>query len=426
MVFAFLSLTDYWGSLALHNHPDAFAVDALAVARALSPDEPITLLRPHAARRAARFFVEKFPGKSLYAVKANPSPALLETLWDAGITHYDVASLGEVRLVHKFLPQAKLCFMHPVKSERAIAQAYHNHGVRAFSLDNQEELDKIARATASDGVRAGDLELCVRLRVPCEHAKLSLASKFGAESDEIAELLTATRQVADSLGIAFHVGSQAMSPQAYTDAMELVRAAIVAASVTVDIIDVGGGFPSVYPGMEPPALEAYFEAIHRAFESLPISYSAELWCEPGRALCAEYASLLVKVEKRRGDELYINDGAYGALFDAAHVGWRFPVIALNPETNINMQMSAFSFYGPTCDDMDHMAGPFILPDDMAAGDYIEIGMLGAYGCAMRTEFNGFGDVDTIIVEDEPMASLYRNVAANYAGRAARSGEAASQ
>jgi ornithine decarboxylase len=392
-------------------------LDALAVVRALRPDEPITLLRPHAATRAARFFVEKFPGQSLYAVKANPSSALLETLWAAGITHYDVASLGEVRLVHKFLPDAKLCFMHPVKSERAIAQAYHNHGVKTFSLDSQEELDKIARATAKDGVLATDLELCVRIRVSSDHAKLSLAAKFGAEPSEVADLLVATRQVADSLGIAFHVGSQAMTPAAYAEAMELVRAAIVEASVTVDIVDVGGGFPSVYPGMEPPPLESYFETIHRCFEDLPVSYSSELWCEPGRALCAEYASLLVKVEKRRGTELFINDGAYGALFDAAHVDWRFPV-ALQRESG-SSETAEFAFYGPTCDDMDYMAGPFLLPADVQAGDYIEVGMLGAYGCAMRTEFNGFGDVEDFIVEDEPMASLYTQMAANDAGNVHR-------
>ncbi|HET8611976.1 MAG TPA: type III PLP-dependent enzyme, partial [Sphingomonas sp.] len=168
---------------------------------------------------------------------------------------------------------------------------------------------------------------------------------------------------------------------------------------------VGGGFPSCYPGMEPPPLEAYFHTIHEAFEALPVSYSAELWCEPGRALCAEYASVLVRVEKRRGDELYINDGAYGALFDAAHIGWRFPV-ALVRENGSHAKPIGFSFYGPTCDDMDHMAGPFELPADTQAGDYVEIGMLGAYGCAMRTQFNGFGAVETVIVEDEPMASLY--------------------
>ena len=371
----------------------------------LHPVQPVTLLRPHAARRAARFFTERFPGRSLYAVKANPSPDLLRLLWDEGVTHYDVASIGEVRLVHATLPEAILCFMHPVKAEEAIAEAYFTHNVRTFSLDSLEELDKIVRATATDGVAASDLNLLVRLRVSSEHAKLSLAAKFGADPHEVKALLMAARQAADALGICFHVGSQAMTPAAYSEALGRVRDAIVEASVTVDIVDVGGGFPSCYPGMEPPALENYFAVIHAGFEALPISYSAELWCEPGRALCAEYASLVVRVEKRRGDELYINDGAYGALFDAAHIGWRYPVRLLRDEPS-RTRMMPFSFYGPTCDDLDRMAGPFELPADVGAGDYLEIGMLGAYGCAMRTAFNGFGAAEAEIVTDEPMASLY--------------------
>ncbi|MFZ3483193.1 type III PLP-dependent enzyme [Sphingomonas sp. 3-13AW] len=378
-----------------------------------APVQPVTLVRPHAARRAARFFVEKFPGRSMYAVKANPSPDLLEILWDSGITHFDVASIAEVRLVARTLPEATLCFMHPVKAEEAITEAYFTHGVRVFSLDTLEELEKIVRATRG----AEDLTLCVRLRVSSDHSKLSLASKFGAAPHEAKELLFAARQAADALGICFHVGSQAMSPEAYANAMERVRAAIVEAAVTVDVIDVGGGFPSSYPGMEPPPLERYFETIHRAFESLPVSYSAELWAEPGRALCAEYSSLVVRVEKRRGAELYINDGAYGALFDAAHIGWRFPVQLLR-EPESDAKDVGFSFYGPTCDDMDHMAGPFDLPADIRAGDYVEIGMLGAYGCAMRTAFNGFGSEEKVIVEDEPMASLYVTLEA--AERATRS------
>ncbi len=337
----------------------------------------------------------------MYAVKANPSPDLLQILWDSGITHYDVASLNEVRLVRRTLPEAVLCFMHPVKAEEAIAQAYFEHGVKTFSLDSIEELDKIVRATRN----ASDLTLCVRLRVSSEHSKLSLASKFGVAPGESKELLFQARQVADALGICFHVGSQAMTPQAYADAMERVRQAIVEAAVTVDVVDVGGGFPSTYPGMEPPPLELYFETIYRAFESLPISYSAELWAEPGRALCAEYSSIIVRVEKRRGDELYINDGAYGALFDAAHIDWRFPVTLLR-EPDSNAKDMPFSFYGPTCDDLDYMKGPVMLPADIRAGDYLEIGMLGAYGSAMRTAFNGFGSDETVIVEDEPMASLY--------------------
>jgi ornithine decarboxylase len=391
----------------LHSHHNALGLAAPvdtatgAEIASLRPVQPVTLLRPHAARRAARFFVENFPGRSLYAVKANPSPELIALLWDSGITHYDTASIAEVRLVRSILPEATLCFMHPVKAEEAIREAYFEHGVRTFSLDTLDELEKIVRATNA----ADDLTLCVRLRVSSDHSKLSLASKFGAEAHEVKPLLMAARQASDALGICFHVGSQAMTPLAYTEAMERVRAAIVSAAVTVDVIDVGGGFPSVYPGMEPPSLHAYFAAIHRAFESLPVSYSSELWCEPGRALCAEYSSLVVRVEKRRDDELYINDGAYGALYDAAHVGWRFPVKLLREPASDARDMP-FSFYGPTCDDADHMAGPFDLPADTKAGDYIEIGMLGAYGCAMRTGFNGFGAVEVYTAIDEPMASLY--------------------
>ncbi len=370
----------------------------------MRPVQPITLVRPHAAARAARFFTEKFPGRAMYAVKANPSPDLLKILFANGITHFDVASLGEVRLVAETLPDATLCFMHPVKAEEAIKEAYFEHGVRVFSLDSLEELSKIMRATGE----ASDLTRCVRLRVSSEHSKLSLASKFGVAPDEAKELLFAARQAADALGICFHVGSQAMTPEAYANAMERVRQAIVSAAVTVDVVDVGGGFPSAYPGMEPPALERYFETIHRAFESLPISYSAELWAEPGRALCAEYSSLIVRVERRRGNELFINDGAYGALFDAAHIGWRFPV-ALLREPESTVRDMPFSFYGPTCDDLDHMAGPFLLPADVQAGDYIEIGMLGAYGAALRTGFNGFGASETIVVDDEPMISLYTDL-----------------
>ena len=384
----------------MHTFPDA-----RSVVRALQPDEPIILNRPHAAARAARFFVEKFPGKSLYAVKANPSPDLLQVLWDNGVTHYDVASIAEVRLVRATLPGATLCFMHPVKAPSAIREAYRQHGVRTFSLDSVEELEKIVEACRDDaGEAAQDLRLCVRLRVSSEYSELSLASKFGCDLTEAPALLQEARQHADWLGVCFHVGSQAMTPFAYVQALERVRIAIGEASVVIDMIDVGGGFPSVYPGMEPPPLEDYFQIIHQNFYNLPIAYNAELWCEPGRALCAEYSSLIVKVEKRRGEELYINDGAYGALFDAAHVDWKFPVRALEDDL-IKPEMD-FAFYGPTCDDADYMQGPFVLPEDIQAGDYIEIGMLGAYGAAMKTDFNGFGAADRVLVTDEPMASLY--------------------
>lgn len=385
----------------MHIYPDA-----LAVVRDLRPDEPVILNRPHAARRAARFFVEKFPGKVLYAVKANPAPDLIQVLWDSGVTHYDVASITEVRLVRGILPDAVLCFMHPVKTPAAIREAYFEHGVRTFSLDTYEELEKIIAACtdAATGEAPRDLRLCVRLRVSSEYSELSLASKFGCDLIEAPALLQEARQHCDWLGVCFHVGSQAMTPFAFVQALDRTRAAIAEASVVIDMIDVGGGFPSAYPGLEPPPMEDYFAIIARHFESLPIAYNAELWCEPGRALSAEYSSMIVQVNKRRGEELYINDGAYGALYDAAHVEWRFPVRAL--EDDLIKEDEDFAFYGPTCDDADYMKGPFRLPADIQAGDYIEIGMLGAYGAAMKTGFNGYGNAVVVTVADEPMMSLF--------------------
>ena len=385
----------------MHTYPDA-----KTVARAFQPDEPVILNRPHAAKRAAEYFVGKFPGKVLYAVKANPAPDLIEVLWEGGVTHYDVASIAEVRLVREVLPDATLCFMHPIKTPSAIREAYFKHGVKTFSLDSTEELEKIVAACSDPGTgkAAADLRLCVRLRVSSEYSELSLASKFGCDLTELPELLQLARQHCDWLGVCFHVGSQAMTPFAFVQALDRTRAAIAEASVVIDMIDVGGGFPSIYPGMEPPPLEDYFAIIHQHFYALPIAYNAELWCEPGRALSAEYSSMIVKVERRRGSELYINDGAYGALYDAAHVAWRFPVKAL--EEDLRDGLEDFAFYGPTCDDADYMAGPFPLPADIQAGDYIEIGMLGAYGAAMKTGFNGFGDAECVVVTDEPMLSLF--------------------
>ena len=376
------------------------------VVRDLAPDETLLLNRPPDARRAARFSVEKFPGKVLYAVKANPAPDLLQVLWEGGVTHYDVASIAEVRLVRGTLPEAELCFMHPIKTKSAIREAYHTHEVKTFSLDTEEELEKIIEACRDPetGEEADDLRLCARLRVSSEHAALSLAAKFGCDLTEAPALLQKARQHCDWLGVCFHVGSQAMTPFAFVQALDRARAAIAEASVVIDMVDVGGGFPSVYPGMEPPPLEDYFAIINQHFEALPIAYNAELWCEPGRALCAEYSSMIVQVNKRRGHELYINDGAYGALYDAAHVDWRFPVAAL--EDDLRDPLEDFAFYGPTCDDADYMAGPFPLPGDIQAGDYIEIGMLGAYGAAMKTGFNGYGDAQSVIVMDEPMMSLF--------------------
>ncbi|MDZ4114308.1 MAG: type III PLP-dependent enzyme [Brevundimonas sp.] len=375
----------------------------LDLVRERSPERPVALVRPRSVSVAARWFQDNLKADVFYAVKANPSRWVIETLVEAGVTAFDVASLPEIELVRSVSPDARLAFMHPVKSRAAITRAYFDHGVRTFSLDCVEELHKILDATG----QASDLNLVVRMAVSADGAAYTLSGKFGVSPDQAPSLLLAVRQaVKDGLmGVSFHVGSQCMRPSAYEAAMAQVGRSISRAGVFVDIVDVGGGFPSVYPGMVPPDMQEYADAIHRGFNEMPVSETTELWCEPGRALVAESSSILCQVELRKGDALYLNDGSYGSLFDATHSRWPFPVKLVRDAT-ASTDLKPFRFYGPTCDSIDHMPGPFYLPADIREGDYIEIGMLGAYGVAMSTGFNGYGVHDIAMVEDAPMASLY--------------------
>ena len=379
----------------------------LDLVRERSPERPVALARPDAVAVAARWFQDNFKGDVFYAVKANPSPWVIETLAKSGVASFDVASVPEIELVAKHAPGSRMAFMHPVKSRAAIAAAYFDHGVKTFALDTHEELQKILAATGG----ADDLSLIVRLGVQAEGATYSLSGKFGVDMHEAPSLLLAARRATqDRMGVSFHVGSQCMRPTAFQAALAQANRAIVRAGVMVDVVDVGGGFPSVYPGMIPPDMADYLDSIDRGFAEMSVHEDTELWAEPGRALVAEATSMLTKVELRKGDALYLNDGSYGSLFDAAHMKWPFPVKLYRGEngeaSEVEGPLKPFRFYGPTCDSIDHMPGPFWLPEDVGEGDYIEIGMLGAYGVAMNTRFNGFGDAETVAVEDAPMASMY--------------------
>ena len=375
---------------------------ANSLVRARAPACPVTCLRPHAADRAARYFKRNFPGEILYAVKSNPSFEILDAVHGAGINRFDVASITETRLVAERFPGARLSYMHPVKSREAIAQAYFDYGVRDFALDSREELAKITAAT--EGAR--DLTLLIRLAVPNDHAEFDLSAKFGIAPEKAKELLMQARAAAAKVGVCFHVGSQCLNPAAFATALHRVGDVIRSSGVMLDIVDVGGGFPSRYPDMTPPPLDIYMSEITTALERIPIGEACEIWAEPGRALVAEAASTLVRVDHRRGDHLYINDGTYGSLFDAGVPGFIYPVRAVRPHGRTARRLMPYAFYGPTCDGMDYMKGPFMLPEDMGEGDYIEIGQTGAYGGTMRTQFNGFYSDETAILSDQPMLSLY--------------------
>ena len=378
---------------------------AAAYLKTHQPDRPVWGIRPHAAGRAARWFLHNFPGEVAYAYKANSSVFLLGALFGAGIRQFDVASIPELEDAAT-IPGVALHFMHPVKSRNAIRRAYHEFGVRCFALDSEDELDKILAETSRDGMAARDLQLFVRVAVPAKNSRIPLERKFGIAGAKAARLLVKTRQAADELGIAFHVGSQTTTPDAYVTAFAEVRKLIVKAGVVIDGIDVGGGFPSVYTDSQPAPLSAFMDAVKAGMEKLPVTEACRLICEPGRALVAEAESLIVRVDARRGNDLYINDGSYGALFDAAHLGFVFPAHLVSRPAAAAGALAPFELWGPTCDSIDYMKGPFLLPSGIREGDYIEIGNLGAYGRAIAGGFNGYGRYDEVILLDQPFASVY--------------------
>ena len=365
------------------------------------PEEPMHCLRPATIAATAHAFVDAFPGDVLYAVKCNPEPAVLRALRAGGVRHFDCASLAEVTLVRQMFADADIHFMHPVKARGTIREVWSRHCVRDFALDSVEELTKILQETAATGV-PGELGLIVRLALPKGSAVLDLSGKFGAAPDAAIELLRAARGHAARLGVSFHVGSQCLDPLAWRNALELARHVARDAGVALDVIDVGGGFPVFYPDVEPAPLGAFLAEIEAGFERLDLP-GARLWAEPGRALVAGGGSVVVQVQHRRGSALYINDGVYGSLADAGPLGFRYPVRLIRPAgPAAATQCIGFALFGPTCDSADAMRGPFVLPADVAEGDWIEIGQLGAYGGCLRTAFNGFDRARMVEVCDGPM------------------------
>jgi ornithine decarboxylase len=366
----------------------------------LRPSRPLYIYWPERIGQAARAFTRAFPGETMYAVKTNPNKSVLQALSRGGVRSFDAASIEEIRLVRKTLPKARIYFMHPVKAPEAINEAYHVHGVRDFVLDSEEELYKIIRETDL----AAGLNLYVRIALPKNgKAAIDFSSKFGALPDEAIRLLQRCRPVADTLGVSFHVGTQSCDPNVYGKAVSVAAGVIRKSGVKVDMLDVGGGYPVPYPGEECPAIESCIDSLKKALVKEKLSH-LPLLAEPGRALVAQGGALIARVELRKGNTLYLNDGTYGGLFDAGPLlKTKYPVRVMRARDKQPLRGApqAFRFAGPTCDSLDMMEGPFMLPSDIGIGDWIEIGNLGAYSQGMRSNFNGFGTNDTLCLYDDP-------------------------
>ena len=368
----------------------------------LKPEQPIYCIRKKSIQSASAYFRNKFPGKVLYAVKTNPHPEVLKTIVESGIKNFDVASIQEIENIRAINPNAKCSYMHTVKSRESIKEAYFNYNVKAFSLDTKDELIKIIETTN----QAKDLELFVRVAVSNEHAEIDLSKKFGASISEATGLLRLTKQYAKKIGLSFHVGSQCMHPISYTKGIADIGNIIKKTKIVPDYINIGGGFPAIYPDLVPQSLDNYFDEIKKGLVNLKLEKLPEILCEPGRALVAESGSTIVRVNLRKKQKLYINDGTYGTLFDAGTPNIVYPSRLIKNGKIISKKLTAFDFYGPTCDSMDYMKGPFLLPNNIKENDYIELGQLGAYGLTFRTQFNGFYSDEIYEVEDESIMTLY--------------------
>lgn len=351
----------------------------------LRPSEPVFCIRPGELRQAAHRF-RTFPGRALYAVKCNPHPFVLETLFDAGIRDFDVASLGEIELIEGLFGKAAgQFFNNPAKPRSAIAMASTEYGVRFYTADCVEEVEKILdEARLSD-----DLIVAVRLTTRPNGARYVLSTKFGASPEEAAQILQLIDARGVRAGISFHVGSQCLAPHAFGAAMTLAGKVARRAGVPISVLNVGGGFPAPYPGDNPPSLNSFFSYVVHGRQSLRLNPGYMLLCEPGRSLVATAGVVVLQVVVRRGRCLYLNDGVFGTLQELGHPKERRPVRLIRNGDRPERRDAQFRVYGPTCDSNDVLGAPFTVPDDVREGDWIEVGMMGAYSLSMRTEFNGF-------------------------------------
>ena len=359
---------------------------------ALRPSYPVYCLWPSPLEKAARWFVEHFPGQVLYAVKCNPHPFVLDTIRAAGIRRFDTASLPEIALVNERYSDVVCYFHHPVKPRAAIHSARHVHGIRHYTIDSLAELDKITSETGG-----GDLAVQVRVATPPTRAAIDLSRKFGAAPEQVPELLRAVVAAGYEPGISFHVGSQCLEPDAFRAALALTGEVLGEARVEIGALNVGGGFPAAYPDAGAAPLGAYQRAIAAGLDGLGLPAGCAVLCEPGRAMVAEAGSVVAQVLLRKDRALYLNDGIFGCLSDL-RTDIKVRVMCHRLVGDMGDELAPFTLFGPTCDSADVLAHTWELPAATAEGDWVEFQQMGAYSNSLATRFNGFSQDAFVIID----------------------------
>lgn len=366
-----------------------------AMLASLKPQKPVYCVHPRRYHAAVAEFIAGFPGRTLYAIKANNEPAVIKALIDAGICEFDCASLDEIELAQRLLPGARCYFMTPVRLPGAAAGAFEQHGVRHFLVD---DISGIAALVAE--IDVSKCVLFARMAVSHESADEDLSAKFGASPDDIPALLSAIAETGAEPALAFNVGSGVRDPNAYQYAIEVAAATLAELPFRVRLVDIGGGFPRSYPGYEVPPLGDYFTAIRNTSRSLPLADNAELMAEPGRALAATGLTTVAQVLLRKPDRLYINDGTYGGFWELRFPGHKQHKVRAYRDGNVlDGEPVNFTVFGPTCDSSDKLPEPVTLSADIDVGDYLVFESTGAYSLSGRTDFNGFDAYSVVTIND---------------------------
>lgn len=364
--------------------------------REARPELPVLCFSERLLEAQVAAFQDGFPGLLTYAVKANCDDQVMSRLARWGVHAFDVASLPEMEMVKRHVPGAQLFYNNPIKSRGEIKAAHDEMGVRHFTIDDQAELDKIIAVLGTPG----DVTLAVRFMIPKTTALFDFYTKFGATRTDAIAIATRAREAGFKVTLSFHPGSQCTDPAAYANHIRV--AADIARKAGLDLADlnVGGGFPTNYPGSHAPDLSAFFTAIAAAKAKAFKKGGPRLVCEPGRAIVAPAMSLLTQVRhKRKNGILFLNDGIYGALMETSLVPIDFPARAFAPDGSARQgKVVATKIFGPTCDSVDKLPRPIPLPDSIQEGDYVEFGAAGAYSLSTLTAFNGFGRLERAAVD----------------------------
>jgi len=363
---------------------------------ATDPHLPVYCIYPHVYRESTQHFLDGFPGRVLFAVKANNHPKVLTQLFAAGVRHFDCASLEEIRLVDEVCPGSTMYFMNPVRLAGHARAAQMEYGVRHFVVDHHSGL-----APLLDEIDVSQSVIFARMAVSHKSALENLSAKFGARPENIPTLLTEISDAGAEPALAFNVGTGVTDPDAYAYAIGVARDALAKLPFKIRLLDIGGGFPRPYPGYRVPPLDDYFSRTSDAAQTLSLADNGELMSEPGRALSAPGMSAVTRVLLRKADRVYLNDGMYGAFWELRFKGHlAYPCRVFRNGRPLDGEMQSFRIFGPTCDSTDELPARVDLPACIDVGDHIEFGSIGAYSLSGRTDFNGFYSDKVISISDE--------------------------